>query len=155
MYYKCRRKGYSFVVLSMKRIVASILAVLYLSTSMGATVHFHYCMGQLVGWGLIDHAGGKNCDFCGMPKMSVSVECMVGMKNCCHEEHKQIKNDKDQKLGQEALRILKAGSLTADLSRGAWAVVFPVSPSISQPVAHGPPLACAVPLFLRNCNFRI
>ena len=152
---QCPGKGYSFVVVSMKKVIASILAVLYLSTSMGATVHFHYCMGELVSWGLIDHTGGKNCDFCGMTKVGASGECMVGMNNCCHEEHKQIKNDKDQKLGQEVPSSLKAGLLNTDLPQAAWAIVFPVSPVISHPVAHGPPLQGTVPLFLRNCNFRI
>ena len=143
------------MVIPMKRVIAFILAVLYLSTSMGATVHLHYCMGRLVSWGLIDHTGGKNCDYCGMPKADASGACMPGMKNCCHEEHKQIKNDKDQKLGLEVLRILKAELSVADLPQAEWMIVFPVSPVVSHPVAHGPPLSGAVPLFLRNCNFRI
>lgn len=139
----------------MKKVIASILAVLYLSTSMGATVHFHYCMGQLVSWGLLDHAKGNNCDFCGMPKVGASGECMVGMKNCCHEEQKQLKNDKDQKLGQIALRVLKAELLVADLPHAPWVIMFAASSVNSQPVAHGPPLLGNKPLFLRNRNFRI
>jgi hypothetical protein len=38
----------------MKKALATILAVIYLSTSIGATVHFHYCMGKLASWGLTD-----------------------------------------------------------------------------------------------------
>ena len=34
----------------MKKAIVSILAVLYLCSSAGATVHLHYCMGKLVNW---------------------------------------------------------------------------------------------------------
>jgi hypothetical protein len=51
----------------MKRTLLTILAIFYLGVSSGATVHFHYCMGELVSWGLAKQAG-KVCDFCGMSK---------------------------------------------------------------------------------------
>ncbi len=51
----------------MKKVLTTILAFVYLSTSMGATIHLHYCMGKLASWGLIDHES-KNCTKCGMVK---------------------------------------------------------------------------------------
>jgi hypothetical protein len=36
----------------MKKFITAILAVLYLGTSSGATIHMHYCMGKLAEWGL-------------------------------------------------------------------------------------------------------
>ncbi len=99
-------KVYSFETSSMKKVLVSILAIIYLSTSMGATVHLHYCMGRLVSWGLADRSG-ENCDFCGMQKMGPSGQCGVGMKDCCHEESRQIRNDKDQKTGQEFCQVMK------------------------------------------------
>ena len=138
----------------MKKVFAAILAIVYLSTSMGATVHLHYCMGRLVSWGLTARAG-KSCDFCGMQKGRASGECMVGMKNCCHDESRQIKNDKDQKTVQEFFNAVKVVPAVADLSQPVWVSALVLSPVLSQPVSHGPPLAGAVPVFLRNCTFRI
>ncbi|HWB93409.1 MAG TPA: hypothetical protein VG605_16220 [Puia sp.] len=138
----------------MKKILAAILAIVYLSTSLGATIHLHYCMGRLVSWGLMEHAG-KSCDFCGMRKMRASGECMAGMKNCCHEESKQIKIGKDQKTAQEFSLMVKTVPAVADLPRPVWMSPVLLSPVFSQPVSHGPPLVNAMPVFLRNCNFRI
>ncbi len=45
----------------MKKVLTTILAFVYLSTSMGATIHLHYCMGKLASWSLIDHES-KNCN---------------------------------------------------------------------------------------------
>ncbi|HLZ89948.1 MAG TPA: hypothetical protein VKQ52_22000 [Puia sp.] len=138
----------------MKKVLVFILAVIYLSTSIGATVHLHYCMGRLVSWGLADRSG-KSCEFCGMQKMGPSGESVVGMKNCCHEESRQIKNDKDQKTGQEFFQMIKAAPAIADLPQPVWVDAAVVSPVLSQPVSHGPPPAGLFPLFLRNRNFRI
>jgi hypothetical protein len=138
----------------MKKALVSILAIVYLSTSMGATVHLHYCMGRLVSWGLADRSG-KSCDFCGMQKMGSSGECAVGINNCCHEESKQIKNDKDQKTGQEFFQIMKVEPAVADLPQPVWVNAVVLSPVLSRPVSHGPPPAGLLPVFLRNCNFRI
>src|SRR5450432_3882623 len=81
----------------MKKVLATILAFVYLSSSMGATIHLHYCMGKLASWGLIDHES-KSCAQCGMTKRSPASQCMAAKMNCCKDEHKQIKTDKDQKL---------------------------------------------------------
>ena len=81
----------------MKKVLATILAFVYLSTSMGATIHLHYCMGKLASWGLIDH-DSKNCTKCGMVKKTPGSHFMAAKMDCCRDEHKQIKTDKDQKL---------------------------------------------------------
>ena len=81
----------------MKKLLTTILAFVYLSTSMGATIHLHYCMGKLASWGLIDHES-KNCAQCGMIKKNSATECMAAKMDCCRDENKQIKTDKDQKL---------------------------------------------------------
>jgi hypothetical protein len=60
--------NYTFVLAStMKKLFVAILAILYLSTSTGATLHVHYCMGRLAGWGL-GHNNSKTCGKCGMEK---------------------------------------------------------------------------------------
>src|SRR5664279_5304158 len=81
----------------MKKVLTTILAFVYLSTSMGATIHLHYCMGKLASWGLINHES-KHCAQCGMVKQKSSPQGMTAKMDCCRDEHKQIKTDKDQKI---------------------------------------------------------
>jgi len=144
---------YSFGVTFMKRVFASILAVLYLSTSVGATVHMHYCMDHLVGWGLVDHES-KDCIACGMAKDAPMAGCSVGMKNCCHDEHKHFQSDRAQKPAQTWAEWNLTPAL-ALLSVNGWNEPMVMVPAIGRPVANGPPLLRQVPIFLRNRCFRI
>jgi len=138
----------------MKKTLAAILAIIYLSTSMGATIHLHYCMGKLVAWGLMDN-DNKDCVSCGMPKQQADDGCMVAMKGCCHDEHKQIKNEKDQKPGQTSPELTRVAPVAILFSYSLWQDPFVNSLTIRQPAVNGPPLTDRVPVFLRNCNFRI
>ena len=138
----------------MKKFFASILAFLYLSTSMGATLHLHYCMGKLVSWGLVNH-DSRNCDYCGMPKTGSSPDGLHAKKHCCQDELKVIQTDKDQKPAAGEYQFPK-------LFPDASAVHFLTLPDIrissvsfTRPMAHAPPLAGKQPVFLFNCNFRI
>ncbi|HEV2482053.1 MAG TPA: hypothetical protein VGS79_20450 [Puia sp.] len=137
----------------MKKAIASILAVIYLSTSMGATVHWHYCMGRLVGWGLVDHES-KDCMSCGMAKALPRDGCSVGMKNCCHDEHKHIQNDRAQKPAH-GWETWSLSPVLAVLPCQGWNQPVLATIALARPVANGPPLTQKVPVFLRNCNFRI
>lgn len=137
----------------MKKVFASILAVIYLSTSMGATVHLHYCMGQLVAWGLVDRES-KDCVSCGMEKKDAMPGCSVGMKNCCHDEHMHMASDRAQKPAQSWTEWNLVPAL-AMLPYQGWNEPVMIAPAIARPVANGPPLSGKVPAFLRNCNFRI
>ena len=84
----------------MKKLLIAIFALLYISTSTGATLHIHYCMGKLADWGL-GHNNSKTCGECGMEK---SEEKDNG---CCKDEHKFIKNDTDQKTGEVGVQLLE------------------------------------------------
>ncbi|WP_431210247.1 HYC_CC_PP family protein [Puia sp. P3] len=137
----------------MKKVFVSILAILYLSTSMGATVHLHYCMGRLVAWGLMDKES-RDCVSCGMSKSEAMPGCSVGMKNCCHDEHMHFQNDPAQKLVQSWVEWNLAPALVVMPYQG-WNEPVVIAPAIDRPVAHGPPLSGKVPVFLRNCSFRI
>lgn len=138
----------------MKRIVAGILALLYLSTSLGATVHLHYCMGKLLSWGLVNHES-KDCGFCGMPKKADSNHCVSAKQGCCKDEHKQIKTGGDQKIFSSELQFLKVFN-QGDVIR------HPIHPDfliasflLTYPSTHAPPLTGEVAIFLLNGNFRI
>jgi hypothetical protein len=67
----------------MKRFVALVIALMYLVSSVGATVQVHYCMGEKVGVGLAHPMEGK-CPKCGMKK--------TYDKGCCKDVNTTVKN---------------------------------------------------------------
>ncbi len=62
--------------LEVKKVWAFILAVFYISSIIGATVHQHYCMGELVGTSLFDLKDDE-CGKCGM------IKHPPASKDCC------------------------------------------------------------------------
>lgn len=57
-------------------------------TTVGATVHIHYCMGSFVEWSLAENKDSK-CGKCGMKEVTTK-------KGCCKDEKKEIKLKIDQ-----------------------------------------------------------
>ena len=57
-------------------------------TTVGATVHLHFCMDKFVGWTLTQ-TENTTCKKCGMKEN-------VTKKGCCKDEEKQLKIDSDQ-----------------------------------------------------------
>ena len=84
----------------MKRILVSILAVFYLASSVGATVHLHYCMDEFIAWSLLKSDGDK-CDKCGMAEKG----------GCCKDENKFVKNTTDQKVADSAIQLMKIAAV--------------------------------------------
>lgn len=138
----------------MKKILATILAFVYLSTSMGATVHLHYCMGKLVSWGLINH-DSKNCGFCGMPKNADDKHGITAKMGCCKDEHKQVKTSDDPKIVSSELLFLKLFPQTPATSHPALLNFRIPSFAIAYPNSNAPPNIGKVAVFLLNRNFRI
>jgi hypothetical protein len=138
----------------MKKVFATILAVIYLTSSMGATLHLHYCMGKLISWGLASHET-KNCSFCGMPIDHRNGHSVMVKDGCCKDEHTQFKTDKDQKPAQTGLEYIKLFPDATGENHLAVTDAFLSSISIDYPTANAPPFIDKVPLFLFNRNFRI
>jgi hypothetical protein len=138
----------------MKKVLATILAVVYLSSSMGATIHLHYCMGKLASWGLIDHESNK-CPECGMVKKTSSSQNMAAKMGCCRDEHKQIKTDKDQKLFPSEFFKYNSLSQAIALSDTAVQSSKAFSISIEYPNNNAPPLSGKLPLFVLYRNLRL
>ncbi len=138
----------------MKKVLTTILAFVYLSTSMGATIHLHYCMGKLASWGLIDHES-KNCMKCGMVKQTPASQHLTTSMGCCRDEHKQIKSNQDQK--SSPAEFFKYTNLYPVLVLQEPAAgnspVF--SGAMAYPNAHAPPLLDKLPRFILFRNFRI
>jgi hypothetical protein len=138
----------------MKKVLATILAIVYLSSSMGATIHLHYCMGKLASWGLTNHES-KNCARCGMIKKIPSSQNMAAKMNCCRDEHKQIKTDSDQKSFSSEFFKYRNSSQVLALQEPTTEKLKAVSVSIAYPKTNAPPLYFKLPRFILNGNFRL
>jgi hypothetical protein len=138
---------FSNIAYQMKRLIIAILAFLYMGTSMGATLHMHYCMGKLAGWGLV-FSSSDRCPGCGMKKS------LQKGKTCCGDEQKIIKNNSDQETSEpffQAIYLLAA--ISANLIE-APAVHF-VCVTEANPVYNTPPQSGSVAIYIRSCVFRI
>lgn len=132
----------------MKRILLTILAIFYLGVSSGASVHFHYCMGKLVKWGL-ERPSAKVCDFCGMP-VAASKK-----KSCCKDVEQQVKVEKSQKANQTVYKFdqLSAAILQPELFNN-YLVQIPVKIT-REALSNAPPDGQPIPVYIRNCTYRI
>jgi len=138
----------------MKKVFATILAVIYLSTSMGATIHLHYCMGRLFSWSLVNQEN-KDCAGCGMPKSNSSSHGAAVKDGCCKDKLTQVKLDKDQQTSESAYSFF---NLTAEaVPVNTWSLPdgYVSAFIIGLPTANAPPDPDKVPIFIRNRNFRI
>ena len=132
----------------MKKFAAAILAIFYLSTSTGANIHMHYCMGEMADWGL-GHNKSKTCGNCGMEKSSEKDN------GCCKDEHKFVKNTTDQKIVESSLQFTEifGNSIVPD---------YPELPSIKlsslteeNPVSNAPPRSSGIAVYILNRTFLI
>ena len=132
----------------MKKLLVAIIAFLYISTSVGATVHMHYCMGKLADWG-IGHKESKTCGKCGMEK---SIKKSNG---CCKDEKKFVKNNSDQKAAESAFQIAQSIAVALPVSFIEIPAVDISSVTEENPSSHAPPRNSGIAVYIRNCVFRI
>jgi len=133
----------------MKRLAIATVAILYLTTSIGIVWHYHYCMGELVRCEIWENKKSI-CSECGM-----SLKCESADNDCCKDECKYVKNDKDQDS-----RVFAASTETKLLFASICAQ--PVSVSFLSPFSTVKflPLkvvrrSCSYSLNVINCTFRI
>jgi hypothetical protein len=138
----------------MKKFVTTILAFIYLSTSMGATVHLHYCMGKLFSWSLIDRES-KGCSQCKMPKGDMNGHSMAFKDDCCKEKYTHVQLDKDQKTTEAAYTLVQFPYAVLPGRFAMLPDVYVASYIAGHPTTNAPPEPDKVPLFIRNCHFRI
>ena len=106
-------------------------------------------MGRLVEWGLqYDSKKKDKCSNCGM-KNSVSK------KGCCKDEQRHIQIEKDQKAAAFQYNFNKLSNVLTFYSIIEYTPVYHISPVLEYTTAHAPPFNERVPLFVRNCVFRI
>ena len=132
----------------MKKFIVSILAMLYMGASIGATIHQHYCMDKLVDWDLWQRSDSKKCGNCGMVK---SEEKDNG---CCKDEHKHFKLQNDHKAAQN-YQVSQLISVSLPVSFFDLPTFKLPSVTEKNPLSHAPPRSSNIAVYLRNCVFLI
>ena len=136
---------YLHSITEMKKVAVTIFIILYHTTSIGATIHMHYCMGELISWTLNTNEKDGKCSKCGM-------KCKKG---CCEEKSQVVKIDKDQKLAKATFEFSKSNfqvGLTLYQQEQASIISFSI---VDFHRANPPPSKGKVSLFVRNSAFLI
>ena len=126
----------------MKKILVSILAVFYLASSVGATVHLHYCMDKFINWSLLK--GGEKCNKCGMEKDG----------GCCKDENKFVKNNIDQKVAESSFQLIQMAAVASPTFIHTTEY-YVTSITQKNSFDHAPPRNNSVEIYLLNSVFRL
>jgi hypothetical protein len=137
-----------------KKVFVTILLAVYFFTSMGATVHLHYCMGKLFSWSLTDK-DDKNCGQCGMPVKNNGGHGLSFKEGCCQDRHAHIQLDKDQKTTEDVYKFLTPTFIALPSATTTLPDLYIASYIVGYPTTNAPPGPDKVPVFIRNCTFRI
>lgn len=132
----------------MKKFIVTIIAFIYISTSTGATIHLHYCMGQLAEWGFTSD-NSKTCGKCGMPESDEKQD------DCCKDEHKFFKNNTDQKYSEAGLQLMQLLAIALPPSFFEFQANYFSLHTGENPMSHAPPRGASVAVYIRNCTFLI
>ncbi len=119
-----------------------MLLIIYGSTSVGATVHMHYCMNEFVGWNFW-HAGKESkCSKCGMKEKE---------GGCCKDEHKQLKLSTDQNYNQLKAYVSEQFSIAAiPIYQYSASPTQTALVALTYPRTNAPPQWRTIPLYLSN-----
>jgi len=130
----------------MKRFLTTIVAILYLCSSIGATIHLHYCFGKLTRWE-IAKVEGIACAKWGMPK------CEGHHKHkCCNDQYKTFKTG-DQKLTSSNIN-LSPNNTTSVINYPEQAAIRIISAGKTDVVSTAP-YRSERDLYLIHCIFLI
>ena len=132
----------------MRKFFISILALVYITSSIGATIHLHYCMGELANWDIGQNIS-KTCAKCGMEKTDNENN------GCCKDEKKFVKIITDQKIDETVFQLMHCFYALLPID-------FIELPSINFPtviIANNSGHAFlpdnGVAVYIRNCVFLI
>ncbi|OQP44623.1 hypothetical protein A4H97_09655 [Niastella yeongjuensis] len=124
----------------MKQFLVTILAFVYLTSTVGATLRLDCCLENLVatGFSANEHSGIWSTE-----------------NKDCKDEHNQAKQGHEQKHNDTHFRVAK--SCPATLASDFPAYSFHAIATITEayPINNAPPQQAAIPLFILNCVHRI
>jgi hypothetical protein len=132
----------------MKKVFLAILTLLYISASIGVTLHTHYCMDILAARGN-SHCKSQKCDKCGSEKINKKDNL------CCRNENKFVKNDKDQNIPESVFHLTP--SIAVALPPYFLELSFNQFASTSEviPINDALPPISGIAIYVRNCVFLI
>ena len=138
-------KHFSGIFTPLKKIVAIFLLITYGFTSVGATVHLHYCMDKFIGADLW-HSEDNKCGKCGMTEKS--------KKGCCKDEHKQIKVDKAQQKSTSDYNFSSVLSPVI-LTNVSYNYFEETILAASLPKLYAPPPQQGSHIYILHCSYLI
>lgn len=133
---------YFCVAIRMKKFLVTILALVYLTSTLGATMRLDCCMEKLVSFGL--------------NTTSVNVhEDDKESNGCSKDDHKKARLGHEQKRSNNYIRIAKIAAAAVGTSFPDYSFHYASSLTEAYPVNNAPPQATKAPLFIFNCIYRI
>ncbi len=132
----------------MKKLLVAIFAILYMGTSIGASVQMHYCMGKLADWS-IGHKESKSCNKCGMEKSAIKSH------DCCNDKQQFVKNTADQNSFETAFQVAQSIAVALPVSFYEIPSIDLLSITEANPISHAPPRLNGIAVYIRNCVFLI
>lgn len=132
----------------MKKALLTILTIFYLGVSSGATLHFHYCMGELVKLSIFDEQK-KSCDFCTMSTKEIQ------QKSCCKDNFSEAKVDQSKETSPTVYQFkqLQQAVLNKPVNQINYVPVLIETGKAA--LSNAPPLIPDIPVFILNCTYRI
>lgn len=130
----------------MKRIIVSIIALIYFTVSSGMVMSVHYCMGEVSNI-QVNQVPEERC-ICGMSKKETSS------KGCCKTEFTMVKLADTHKASSASYDIQTPVVLVARYLSQLEASLYNTSIKTYTDI-HGPPLLSEQDTYLLNCVFRI
>ena len=130
----------------MRKFIATILAILYLLTSTGATIHVHYCMGKLKSIGFW-HSNSKKdaCPTC----------VMANKKGCCEDNHQIVKIDEQYDVPRSTIAFYKYFLQIPYYNSINFHLEIVPSSGITYRSTNSPPGINTISLYIVNCVYRI
>lgn len=125
----------------MKKFLVTILAVIYLATTTGATLHMHYCMGKIFS---VDMVKKDGCSKCGMQTN----------EGCCKDEFKVIKVNDNHQLTANEIHFAPSFAVLTNQYNITEPVFFDAATS-SSTHNNSPPNSSGTSLCILNCVFRL
>ena len=107
----------------------------------------HYCMGKMVEWNVMGDEKEK-CPHCGMDKSKSD-------KDCCKNEHKQLKITNHQSITETAFQGIQLLSSALPISYFEIPDIAFSSITEENPTSNAPPQNSGIAIYKRNCVFRI
>ena len=130
----------------MKKLITTILAIFYLGVSSGASIDMHYCMGQLIDWGISQDETEK-CNNCGMEKGLSS--------DCCKDEQHKLAVKESPKASAIVYHFNTPGLNVHSAVYNGTGFIYVHPLEENRIVSDSPPPSQSIPAFIRNCTFRI